>query len=87
MSTQEIVVRVIRYPDRPHFAMRYVDSVTGRQHARSTGTKVRREAKRLAAKWETELRTEHAGLNFGNDMNKKKGGSLAENSLSATISA
>lgn len=48
-------VVVVRYPDRPNFMMRYADPVTGRQRAKSTRTKVRREAERMAAKWEAEL--------------------------------
>lgn len=48
-------VVVVRYPDRPYYMMRYVDPVTGQHRARSTRTKVRRDAERAAAKWEAEL--------------------------------
>ena len=48
-------VAVVRYPDRPYYMMRYTDPVTGRHRARSTRTKVRRDAERAAAKWEAEL--------------------------------
>ena len=50
-------VAVVRFSDRPHFVMRYADPVTGRQRARSTHTRVRREAERIAAKWEAQLLT------------------------------
>jgi integrase len=55
MSDDEIQVVVVQYPDRRFFMMRFVDPVTGKQKARSTGTTVRREAERIAAKWEQEL--------------------------------
>lgn len=55
MSDEEIKVRVVRYPDRRHLMMRYTDAITGKQRARSTGTSNRREAERMAAKWEAEL--------------------------------
>ena len=94
MFVHDIIVRVVRYQDRPHFTMRYVDPITGRQRARSTGTTVKREAERRAAKWEAELRD---GLyrppsrttwdDFRERYEQEKGASLAENSLSATISA
>lgn len=73
---------------------RFIDPVTGRQHARSTGTPVKREAERLAAKWEAELRdgkyrptTRTSWEDFRERYEKEKGASLAENSLSATVSA
>ena len=37
MPDYQIKVRVVRYPDRPCFMMRFVDPVTGQQRARSTG--------------------------------------------------
>lgn len=55
MSDSEIKVLVVKYSDRPFLMMRYTDPVTGKQKARSTGTKVRREAERMAAKWEAKL--------------------------------
>ncbi len=55
MSDNEIQVMAVRYADRRYFMMRYVDPVTGKQKARSTGTTIRREAERVAAKWEQEL--------------------------------
>lgn len=89
-----ITVWVVRYRDRPHFTMRYVDPVTGRQCARSTGTNVRREAERLAAKWEAELRegkyqppTKIDWSEFRERYEQEKGAALARNTLSAAISA
>ncbi len=55
MSDNTIQVTVIKYPDRRYLMMRFVDPVTGKQKARSTGTKIHREAERIAAKWEQEL--------------------------------
>lgn len=48
-------VAVVRYPDRPYLVLRFTDPLTGKHRTRSTRTKIRREAQRLAAKWETEL--------------------------------
>jgi integrase len=90
----DLSVWVIRYPDRPHFTMRYVDPITGRQCARSTGTNVRREAERLAAKWEAELRegkyqppSKIDWTEFRERYEQEKGAALANNTLSAAISA
>jgi hypothetical protein len=55
MSENEIKVAVVKYPDRKFLMMRYTDPITGKQRARSTGTTVRREADRIAAKWEQQL--------------------------------
>lgn len=55
MFEPRIRVAVVRYGDRKQFMMRYLDPVSGRQRARSTGTANRREADRIAAKWEAEL--------------------------------
>ncbi len=52
----DIKVRVVKYPDRKNYMMRYEDPVTGQQVARSTGTAKRREADRAASLWEKELR-------------------------------
>ena len=94
MSAQDISVWVIRYRDRPHFTMRYVDPITGRQCARSTGTSVRRDAERLAAKWEAELRegkyqpsSKIDWTGFRERYEQEKAASLSENSLSAIVSA
>ncbi|WP_428303920.1 hypothetical protein [Lacipirellula sp.] len=53
---EDIKVHVVKYPDRTRLMMRdkYPDS--GRQIARSTGTKDEKEADRAAAKREAELR-------------------------------
>jgi hypothetical protein len=50
----EIKVHVVNY-GRKNFYMRYLDSVTGKQVPRSTGTSKRKEADRVAAKWEHDL--------------------------------
>jgi integrase len=52
---KQIKVQVVAYPDRKNLMMRYWYPQTGRQVARSTGTTKRREAERIAAKWEAEL--------------------------------
>jgi hypothetical protein len=54
--SEGIRVYVVKYPDRKMLAMRYRDPVTGKQVARSTGETRRKEADRVAAKWEAELR-------------------------------
>ena len=53
---EEIKVYVVEYPDRKNLVMRYRDPVTGKQVQRSTGANKKREAERIAAKWEAELR-------------------------------
>jgi integrase len=50
----EIKVHVIDY-GRKNLYMRYVDPVTGKQSTRSTGTHKRKDAERIAHKWEAEL--------------------------------
>jgi len=55
MNDNTIKVQVIAYPDRKHLVMRYRDPLTSKQVARSTKTTNRREAERIAAKWEAEL--------------------------------
>ena len=52
----EITVHVVKYPKRPNLVMRYVDPMTGKQKTKSAGTPRRREAEKVAAKWEAELR-------------------------------
>ncbi len=51
----EITVHVVKYKGRGNLMMRYRCPVTGKQIARSTGTSRRREAEKVAAKWEAEL--------------------------------
>jgi len=53
---EEIRVHVVKYQARSNLVMRYVDPVTGKQVAKTTGTSRKREAERKAAKWEAELR-------------------------------
>ena len=55
MQKDNIRVMVIAYPDRKYLIMRYTDPITKKQVARSTRTTIRRDAERLAAKWEAEL--------------------------------
>lgn len=55
MSENEIKVAVTKYGRRKYFIMRYADPVTGKRHTRSTKATTRREAERMAAKWEAEL--------------------------------
>ncbi|MBA4107880.1 MAG: hypothetical protein C0485_19280 [Pirellula sp.] len=54
--SESIKVHVIKYPDRTNLMMRYRCPESGRQVARTTGTKRQRDAERTAAKWEAELR-------------------------------
>lgn len=54
--SDDIKVAVVKYPDRENLVMRYTDPTTGKHVARSTKTKILREAERAAAKWEKELR-------------------------------
>lgn len=55
MNNEQIKVSLVSYPDRKFWMMRYVDPVTRRHVARSTKTVNRREAEKIAAKWEAEL--------------------------------
>ncbi len=52
---EEIRVHVVKYQGRKNLMMRYLDTMTNKQVARSTRTARRREAERVAAKWEAEL--------------------------------
>jgi integrase len=53
---EAIRVKVVNYPDRANLVMRYLCPESGKQIARSTGTRNQREAERTAAKWEADLR-------------------------------
>ena len=53
---EEIKVYVVKYADRANLVMRYLDPMTNKHVQRSTGTTKKREAERIAAKWEAELR-------------------------------
>jgi len=53
---KQVSVHVVRYKDRPNWVMRYTDPNTGKQVIRSSGTSNRKEATKLAAQWEGELR-------------------------------
>lgn len=52
---ETIRVHVVSYSSCKNLMMRYRDPGTGKQVARSTGTDKRREADKVAAKWESEL--------------------------------
>ncbi len=52
---EEIKVYVVKFQDRDNFAMKYNDPHTGKNVRRSTGTSKRKEAAKIAAKWEAEL--------------------------------
>jgi len=54
-TANSIRVHVVRYPDRKNLVMRYTDPSNGKQVQRSTGTNKKREAERIAAKWEADL--------------------------------
>ena len=54
--SEEIRVYVVKYKGKKSLYMRYRDPVTGKHIARSTGEARRKEADRVAAKWEAELR-------------------------------
>ena len=53
---EDIRVHVASYGDRKNLMMRYTDPVTSKLIARSTGTTDKKEANRIAAKWEDKLR-------------------------------
>jgi len=52
----EIRVKVTKHSGRKYLIMYYDDPITGRRQQRSTRTVKRRDAERVAAKWEAELR-------------------------------
>ena len=55
-DAQSIKVRIRKKDGRKNFVMYYVDPETGKQKGhRSTGKQTRREAERIAAKWEKDL--------------------------------
>lgn len=53
---EDITVHVVKYPDRDNLVMRYRCPLTGKQVSRSTGTPRRKDAEKIAAKWEAEVR-------------------------------
>ena len=53
---EEIKVTVVQFGDRKLLQMQYKDPITGKKKTRSTGESNRRQAERVAAKWEAELR-------------------------------
>ena len=52
---EEIKVYVLKLPDRADWVMRYLDPMTNKHVKRTTRTIKKREAERMAAKWEAEL--------------------------------
>lgn len=94
MSENPIKVNVVKYPDRRYLMMRYVDPITGKQMARSTGTTVRREAERIAAKWEADLQENRytrpsnvSWSEFRERYESEKLASLAPNTLETAVTA
>jgi len=55
-SMEEINVTVVQFGDRKYLQMQYREPGTEKKKTRSTGTTNRRDAERVAAKWEAELR-------------------------------
>ena len=55
MSDQEIKVYVVQEKDRKNLSMRYKDPITGLLVKRTTGTSKRKDAERVAHKWEAEI--------------------------------
>jgi integrase len=56
MSSEQIIVTVINY-GRKYLYMRYRDPTTGKVVAKSTGKTTKKEAERIAAAWENDLRS------------------------------
>jgi integrase len=55
MNEKPITVTVFRFGARPFLYMQYTNPVTEKKVSRSTGTSNRKEAQKIAAKWEAEL--------------------------------
>lgn len=53
--SEEIKVRVVKYPDRENLVLRYRDPYTGRHVTKSAETSDRDEAIKAAGKWEDDL--------------------------------
>ena len=52
---EDIKVHILKRKGRENYSMRYLDPFTNRHCERSTGTAKRKEAEKIAAKWEAEL--------------------------------
>jgi integrase len=94
MHEKGLRVTISAYSDRKYLMMRYLDPVTGKLKSRSTGTNNRREAERIAAKWEAELQEGRYRQpskidwdNFRDRYEDEKLSSLSVNTLGATTSA
>lgn len=94
MDGHGIRVTISTYSDRKYLMMRYVDPVTGRIKSRSTRTNNRREAERVAAKWEADLQegryhepSRMSWDDFRQRYEDEKLASLSVNTFGATASA
>lgn len=58
--SKKIRVSVRKKPDRRFLMLYYVDPLTGKEISKSSGTNLRREADRAAARWESELESRTA---------------------------
>lgn len=52
----QIRVHIVRKPDRPGWVMRYLDPTTNRHVQKSARTSNKKEAQKLAAQWEADLK-------------------------------
>ena len=57
MTRPKVKVHVTKYKGEQNLVMRYVDPITGKQKRNTTRTVKRKEAERIAARWEDELNT------------------------------
>ncbi len=90
----DIRVHVVKYKSRKNLVMRYLDPVSGKQVSKTARTTRRREAERLAAKWEAELRegryqkpSRLTWAEFRQRYTEEKLASLAETTLGAASAA
>ncbi len=60
----EIKVYVVKFHDRDNFVMKYNDPHTGQNVRRSTGTTKRKEADKVAAKWEVSSDGSHGSVDI-----------------------
>ena len=52
----EMEVKVVKYPDRKNLVLRWIDPETGHKRTKSAKTTRRREAERMAARIEADLK-------------------------------
>lgn len=91
MHETDIKVTVVKRPDRRFFTMRFEDPITGEAVSRSSKTNKRRDAERLAAQWEKELRegqyhppTRITWAEFRERYESEKLSALSENTAEST---